>query len=98
MPNDPANSEALQAERATQSAQAVKEQAVRQLLQVLDPHPQDAKLSYRQVLERLGTVMTRELQQTPAEGSPSPPAPATEPDTDPDTDPDTEEDTPDATP
>lgn len=100
MPDDPANIEALQELKATEGAQAVKEQGIRQLLTVLDPHPNDAKLSYANVLARLQTVMLREMQaatameHTPAAAPAMPPAAHTEPDTAPEIDPDTEEDEP----
>lgn len=54
--------DALQAQKAQESAQAVKEQALRQLLRVLDPQPSDYKLPYRQVLVRLEEVIAKELQ------------------------------------
>lgn len=90
MPDDPANIEALQAQKAAEGTQAVKEQALRQLLTVLDPHPNDAKLSYQNVLARLQTVMLREMQAATAL-EPTPPAvpampPAAQSDADPDPD------------
>lgn len=65
--HQPTNIEALQDLKAREGTQAFKEQALRQLLTALDPHPQDAKLTYRQVLERLENVLARELQATKEE-------------------------------
>ena len=99
MPDDPANIEALQELKATEGAQAVKEQGIRQLLQLLDPHPNDAKLSYANVLARLQTVMLREMQAatamepTPPATPAMPPAAHAEPASDSDTEPDTDEET-----
>ena len=56
------NIEELQALKAQEGNQAATEQALRQLLSVLDPHPNDHALAYRDVLGRLQTVLTRELQ------------------------------------
>lgn len=57
------NIEALQDVKAREGYQAAKEQAVRQLLTVLDPHPNDQALAYAEVLGRLENVIARELQQ-----------------------------------
>lgn len=54
--------ERLQALKAQEGTQAATEQALRQLLSVLDPHPNDHALDYKGVLGRLGTVVARELQ------------------------------------
>lgn len=59
----PTNIEELQALKAREGNQAAKEQAVRQLLTVLDPHPNDQALAYAEVLGRLENVIARELQQ-----------------------------------
>lgn len=45
------------------SASSPTEQAFRACLQAVDPHPNDEALTYAQVLGRLQTVLTRELQQ-----------------------------------
>lgn len=57
------NIEELQERSAQEGRQAVTEDALREVLRLLDPHPQDAKLSYAQVLGRLENVIARELQQ-----------------------------------
>ena len=54
--------ERLQALKAREGTKAANEQALRQLVSVLDPHPNDHALAYRDVLGRLQTVLTRELQ------------------------------------
>lgn len=57
------NLEELQELKAREGNQAAKEQALRELLRVLDPHPQDHALAYPQVLGRLENVIARERQQ-----------------------------------
>lgn len=61
-PGTPPSIEALQELKAQEGNQAATDHALRLLLGVLDPHPQDARLTARQVLERLENVIARELQ------------------------------------
>lgn len=62
MAETPTNIEALQAQKAAEGVQALREQAVRSLLSLLDPQPSDYKLPYRQVLVRLAEVIATERQ------------------------------------
>lgn len=57
------NIEELQALKAREGNRAAKEQGLRQLLSVLDPHPNDVALGYGDVLWRLQQVIAVELQQ-----------------------------------
>jgi hypothetical protein len=60
MPTEHTNIEALQAERIQQVQLATKEQALRHLLNLLDPQVEDHTLTYAEVLQRLETVLTHE--------------------------------------
>lgn len=83
MADESTHDDAAQDQPAQEDAPSTKEHAIRELLRVLDPHPNDAKLSYANVLARLQTVMLREMQaqaaleHTPPAAPAPPPAPTT---------------------
>lgn len=61
---DPANIEALQAQKAAEAQDAVDEQTIRRFCAVLQiplPAPQPDDPAYRQLIQRLKEVITREL-------------------------------------
>lgn len=61
-PRAPTNIDALHDLKAREGTQVATELGLRQVLYVLDPHPNDHALTYAEVLGRLQTVLTRELQ------------------------------------
>ena len=63
---DPANIEAIQAERAQVTTLATRSYALRRLLAEFAPQPDDAQLDYRGLLQRAEAVIATAL--THAEG------------------------------
>jgi hypothetical protein len=60
---DPSQIEAHQARLARQAAVAVREQYVRQCLSILAPDAQDTGRPYVELLQRLQTVLTQEIEE-----------------------------------
>ena len=79
MPDELIHDDTAQAQPDQEEPATAKEQAIRELLRVLDPHPNDAKLSYANVLARLQTVMLREMQAQAALEATAPAVPAMPP-------------------